>query len=118
MSSLHRMTRFARLVLVWFVLSVGIAAAAPALQPQSLQMVCSGGVMKLVSLGDEGPATALPTLDCPLCAPFQAPPPARQPSLRSADPAPPDAVHASVPAALLRAAPAPARGPPMATRLS
>lgn len=118
MQSLRQMTRFARLVLAWFVLSVGIAAAAPAVQPQTLQMVCSGGVMKLVDVGDEGAATALPALDCPLCAPFLALPPARQAALRAADAAPVTMVPAADPPALHRAAPAPARGPPAATRLS
>ncbi len=119
MQPLRQMTRFARLVLAWFVLTVGVATAAPALQPQSLQMVCSGGTMKLVTVGQEGAATALPTLDCPLCASFHAPPPAsRQAALQPAVPAGLAVVRSADPPALFSAAPAPARGPPAAARLS
>lgn len=112
MQPLHRMTRFARFVLAWFVLSVGIAVAAPAVQPQGLQMVCSGGAMKWVDVGDEGGTTAQPTLDCPLCAPFHAPPAAMPPVLAAASRAPLASADLPDPPRLFSAAPAPARGPP------
>lgn len=118
MQSLRRMTRFARLVLAWFVLSVGVAIAAPAVQPQALQMVCSGGAMKLVTVGDEAGPAASATLDCPLCAPFHALPPASRQALRLADPLPLAAAVPADPPARPSAAPAPARGPPAAARLS
>lgn len=39
-----RQARFlARLVLAWFALPLGVALASPLVQPQSLEMVCSGG---------------------------------------------------------------------------
>jgi hypothetical protein len=75
-----RTARFlARLVLAWFVLCLGAAAAASALQPQGLEMVCSGGSMKLLPAqdSDDGNGGTLRIgLDCPLCSPAAAPPPA------------------------------------------
>jgi hypothetical protein len=54
-----------RLVLVWFVLSLGVAVASPLVKPGSVQLVCSGTSVKLVNTdGDEASAH---TLDCPLC---------------------------------------------------
>ena len=70
MEILRRAHRLTRLVLVWFALSVGFAIAAPVVQPQSLEMVCSGtGGMKMMMLDDQG---ALPDpgghmKDCRLC---------------------------------------------------
>src|SRR5690606_27010766 len=73
-----RSARFlARLVLAWFVLVVGAAAAAPLLQgPSGLQVICSGGSMQLVDVGDEdGRPSPVATLDCPLCVAAVPPPP-------------------------------------------
>ena len=54
MEALRRAHRITRLVLAWFALSVGIAVAAPVLQPQSIEMVCSGtGGMKMM-MDDQG----------------------------------------------------------------
>jgi len=108
-----RQARFlARLVLAWFVLAIGVAVASPVVQPKATQLVCSGGTMKLLVLGDgDDPASSL-TLDCPLCATPAGPPPVVaatgvQVGLSySVQP---------VPAARLAArtaAPLPARGPP------
>ena len=109
-----RQARFlARLVLAWFTLAVGVAVASPLVQPQSLRMVCSDGVMKLqLPAGEEGELPSVHTLDCPLCGATAAPPPvhrvpaAEQPLGRVVQP---------IPAARLAeriAAPMPARGPP------
>jgi hypothetical protein len=78
MQTLRHMTRLARLVLAGFLLSLGVAAAAPALKPHVLEMVCSGGVYKLVS--QEGGAPGAAALDCPLCAPAGLPPVACAPA--------------------------------------
>ena len=108
-----RQARFlARLVLAWFALALGVAIASPVVQPKSTQLVCSGGEMKLVVLGDPGEPATSHTLDCPLCAPFVAPPPVVaftgvQTGLAY--------VLQTIPAAQLAArtaAPLPARGPP------
>lgn len=109
-----RSARFlARFVLAWFVLVVGLAAAAPVVQPQSLDVICSGGMMKLVVQGDadEGQASAAVSLDCPLCMSV-APPPA---VVTVAGPQPLGRALQSIPAAHIAAftRPAlPARGPP------
>ena len=111
-----RHARFlARLVLAWFVLALGAAAAAPIVQPQATELVCSaGGAMKLIVKGDDGGKEVKShTLDCPLCATLSAPPPAI--GLQTE---PPHALaHALRPIAAVHlaartAAPLPARGPP------
>ena len=108
----------ARLVLVWFVLSVGVAVAAPWVSPKSMDIVCSGsGAAKLgVKTGDGavGAGALLDAgMDCALCAPTGAPP-ARL-TLTAAPPSP--LAHALRPIAQAAhaarvAAPLPARGPP------
>lgn len=77
MHALRHTHILARLVLAWFVLATGVAVASPFINPQAVQLICSGsGVVKLVSLGDDGDqAMAGHTLDCPLCAAMSAPPP-------------------------------------------
>ena len=67
----------ARLALVWFALSLGVAIASPLVQPKGLELVCTGvGPMKfVVHSGDDATDVATHTLDCPLCAMTSAPPP-------------------------------------------
>lgn len=115
MSNLRHVHFLARFVLVWFTLSVGVAIASPIVQPQAMELVCSGaGAMKLLVKTDDGSQKASShTLECPWCASISAPPPvARQ----SVEPAQPLAhVLQSIPAAHVAArtaAPLPARGPP------
>ena len=75
MEILRRAHRLTRLVLAWFALSVGIAIAAPVLQPQSLEMVCSGtGGMKMM-VDDQGgvPDPGGHMKDCRLCVMTGAP---------------------------------------------
>ncbi len=68
----------ARLVLAWFVLSIGVAVASPLVKPQLMELICSGsGVVKLLVQTDDGMQEApRHTLDCPLCVHTAAPPPA------------------------------------------
>lgn len=68
----------ARCVLAWFVLSLGLAVAAPIVQPESMALVCSasGNTKLLVGNGDGTAASASYTLDCVLCFVANAPPPA------------------------------------------
>jgi len=110
----HLITRFA---LVWFALFVCVAAASPLVNPQSMEMVCSGsGVMKLVIQGqsDDGVGVASGhALDCSLCGTVGAPPPISLslPAL----PQPLAYALQSIPQARIAAltgAPLPARGPP------
>lgn len=115
MQRLRQARLLVRLVLAWFALAVGVAVAAPVVQPSSAQLVCTGtGLMKLIVPGDDGtgqPADSH-TLDCPLCASVAPPPPlARAPE----SPHPLAHVLQPVPAARHAAriaAPLPARGPP------
>ena len=108
-----------RLALDWFALFVCVAAASPLVNPQSMEMVCSGsGVMKMViqdqSQSDEGLGVASAhTQDCSLCGAVGAPPPVaiNLPAL----PQPLAYALQSIPAARIAAltgAPLPARGPP------
>ncbi|MGQ0711577.1 MAG: DUF2946 domain-containing protein [Rhodoferax sp.] len=53
---LRQSTATARLVLVWFVLAMGVAVAAPALQPLALGPVCSSPAASADSDGGAAPA--------------------------------------------------------------
>lgn len=116
MQTLRHFTFLSRLVLAWFVLSLGVAVAAPLVAPHNTVLVCTGtGVMKVLVTADDGSTTeaARATMDCPLCAPT-APPPA----LVAAPVAPVHALSyalqgiASAHIAARTAAPLPPRGPP------
>jgi hypothetical protein len=113
---LRRASHITRFMLVWFVLSLGVAVAAPLVNPQSTELICSGaGVMKLLVKNADGTSTeeSRRMLDCPMCATVAAPPPMGQ---TLAELAPPMGhVLQAIPAehiAALTAAPPPARGPP------
>lgn len=114
MQQLRNTVQITRLVLVWFVLSMGVAIASPVLNPAGMDMVCTGtGVMKLVVQGDDDAAASSLTLDCPLCASINAPPPAINNALTQPSPL----AHALQPVAsahiaALTAPPLPSRGPP------
>ncbi|TXH30003.1 MAG: DUF2946 domain-containing protein [Burkholderiaceae bacterium] len=113
--ALRSLRWLARLVLAWFVLSIGVAVASPLVKPQSLELICSGsGAIKLLLKTDDG-AQELQThtLDCPLCVHVGAPPPASLARLPVVHPL----AHAlrPIPAAHIAArtaAPLPPRGPP------
>lgn len=113
----HRLARF---VLVWFVLSIGVAVASPWVHPKTMDWVCtSSGTMKWVALDDapdsDAAATVVQhTLDCPMCASFSAPLPVlRVPSWTASPLAqalqPLTAAHI----AAATAPPLPSRGPPV-----
>lgn len=114
MQALRNATLLARLVLAWFALALGVALAAPVVQAQGLELVCSGGAgMKLVAAGADDSVPSGHTLDCPLCLGLDAPPEAPSGALPRVPVA--DALrHAAVPAqrTARAAAPLPARGPP------
>ena len=68
--------RSLRLVLAWFVLSIGCAIASPIVAPQSMALLCTANGISLVKVGGFGEAqesgqagspTAASTIDCPLC---------------------------------------------------
>ncbi len=115
LQSLRSAHRLARLVLVWFVLSLGVAVASPVVNPQAMELICSGsGAIKVLVKTDDGVKEVSGVMtDCPLCVVAGTPPPA----VRSgAEPVQPLAhvLHpvAAAHIAWLTAAPLPARGPP------
>ncbi len=113
-----RRSRFlARLVLAWFVLSLGAAVASPIVAPQGLEVICSSaGVMKVLVRAADGSVSEVskPMLDCPACAaPVAAPPPVV--GTQVVPPQPLAYALQSLPSAHIAAriaAPLPARGPP------
>lgn len=105
-----------RLVLAWFVLTLGAASAAPVVHPTTMALVCSEGGAKVVLVDRDGAAVHGKghTLDCPLCLPAAVPPataaprtPAPQPSIAAVTVS--SASHATASAG----APLPPRGPPV-----
>ena len=78
LQSLREARSIVRWMLLCFALSIGVAVAAPLLNPQSIELVCTAtGSVKLVPVG-EGAGTTSPasdhTLHCVMCLPFGAPP--------------------------------------------
>lgn len=117
MPALRRARLLASFVLAWFALSLGVAVASPLVQPKPMEIVCSaaGASMRVVMTDDGAQAPAAGHLDCPLCLPTGAPPPALP---LAALPVIQPLGHAlqSIPAARIAtatAAPLPARGPPL-----
>jgi len=107
-----------RLVLAWFVLTLGVATAAPLIHPVTMTVVCAESGTKMVMVDADGaPVTAHGsghTLDCPMCLPAALPPGFAVGELPSL-PAQACAVHPFVSArvAALVGAPLPPRGPPV-----
>lgn len=108
---------FGRWVLLWFVLSLGAAAASPIVHPQAVELVCaaSGAVKAVVQTDDGVQELGAAHAECPLCLPTGAPPPAAAapafgfplPLGRGVQPIPSRLAAAG-------AAPLDARGPPAA----
>lgn len=119
MNPLHTLRNtpwLARLALLWFALTLGMAVAAPVLTGDKQVTLCSaGGMVKLV-LNDDGSTSSAPAaLDCPLCAVGGAPGPVM---LLPSEP-PRTSCHtrqgfSAAHSITLSAAPLPARGPPIA----
>jgi hypothetical protein len=104
-----------RLVMLWFMLSLGVAAASPLVHPQSMELICStGGMVKVVVQTDDGVQEFGTThWDCALCL-VGGPPPLPS-TAKLTSPLPLGYALQSIPAARLAAAtaaPLPARGPP------
>ncbi len=120
MQRLRSLSLLARLILAWFVLTVGVAIASPIVHPQTMELVCTtGGAAKLVVLDDDGEqaTTAVHhTLDCPLCLQLSAPAALDQAAVHHPEPlahALQTAVAATI--AAMVGAPLPPRGPPAFT---
>ncbi|MCT9811706.1 DUF2946 family protein [Acidovorax sp. Be4] len=118
MQILRNSISLARLVMVWFALTLGIAVASPFVSPQTMEMICSAsGGMKMIVVGDDGQqvtANGQHSLDCPLCLSANAPPP-QQTAQLFAQPQPLGRALQPVVSARIAAlvgAPLPPRGPP------
>lgn len=109
----HHLCRF---VLLWFVLSLGVAVASPIVNPQAIELVCStAGAIKVIVQTDSGAQElGASHMDCPLCMLGGAPPPSVHavdlPNLLPLGHAVQPTEAARIAAAT--AAPPPARGPP------
>jgi hypothetical protein len=76
LQSLRQAHTIVRWMLVWFALSLGVAVASPAVNPQALTLVCSaaGAVQLKVGTDGDAPQSMAHTLDCVLCMVAGAPP--------------------------------------------
>ena len=116
MHALRTSLQLSRLVLAWFVLTLGVAVLSPMVYPQAMELVCSsGGATQLVLVGNDGQAAPAghQTLDCSACFAATLPPW----PVRAEMPRPQPLAHAVQPTtaahiAALVGAPLPPRGPP------
>jgi len=119
MSLLHTLRNtpwLAKLALLWFALTLGVAVASPMVNPQEELIICtSAGMVKVKLLADGSISTeASSELSCPLCVVGGAAPP----TLVSLQPAPAPALTyvqpgiTSFQVTASTAAPPPSRGPP------
>jgi hypothetical protein len=107
---------FARLVLAWFVLTLGVAGASPIVHPQMMPICSADGGVRFIAIGDDGQPVNVSqhTLDCSLCFAATVPLPA-VPSLPAT---PQPLTHTLAQAASTHVvvapvgAPLPPRGPP------
>jgi hypothetical protein len=111
--TLRRSHTLARLVLVWFVLAMGVAIAAPAVQPLGMGDICSASAVAQGQQPETGGAGSHHTLQCVLCLSAGAPPLVTPASLSFASPS--ESVVSEAPAVVALAArksPLAARAPP------
>ena len=111
--TLRRSHTLARLVLVWFVLAMGVAIAAPAVQPLDLGGICSASAKSQNQQPEAGGAANHHTLQCVLCLGVGAPPLAALTPIGATFAADVLVPHAPAVVALaLRNSPLSARAPP------
>ena len=75
MQTLRNARLLGRLVILWLVLSLGVAVASPLLKPVSMDVVCSASGVAIVFHDDALRSSNPSGLHCPLCLPLSAPPP-------------------------------------------
>ena len=75
MQTLRNARLLGRLVILWLVLSLGVAVASPLLKPVSMDVVCSASGAAIVFHDDALRSSNPSGLHCPLCLPLSAPPP-------------------------------------------
>ena len=106
----------AKLALLWFALTLGVAVASPMVNPQEELIICTtAGMVKVILNADGSISTeASGELSCPLCVVGSGAPPSF--SIALPEPVQPlGYVLQSIPAAHIAAstaAPPPSRGPP------
>ncbi len=105
----------ARLALLWFAVTLGVAVASPLVNPQDELVICTSAGMVKVVLNADGSISTEPSseLSCPLCVVGGAPPSFVSVIISPAQPL--GRVLQSIPAARIAAstaAPPPSRGPP------
>jgi len=118
MSFLHTLRNIpwlAKLALLWFAVTLGVAVASPMVNSQQELLICTSVGMAKVVLSDDGSVTTSPVAQahCPLCVTGGVPP--GFVSLVFEPVLPLGRVLQSIPAAhiaALTAAPPPSRGPP------
>lgn len=113
--SLRKSPWLAKMALLWFLLTLGVAVASPFVNPQHQASICSAsaGMVIVVLDDDSNTSSASNTLDCPLCVIAQASVPVQLRVTETIQPL--GQVLKSIPAACLAAAtaaPPPSRGPP------
>jgi hypothetical protein len=76
MNKPETMVKFRLWILAWFLISLGVATAAPMVQPRTLEVVCStaGSLKVFVHTPDGTEPLGATALDCPLCLVGGAPP--------------------------------------------
>lgn len=74
--SLRSSPWLAKLALLWFVLTLGVAVASPVVHPQEERVICSSAGMQKVVLNDDGSisTSSVEGMSCPLCLMADAPP--------------------------------------------
>lgn len=77
LQSLRNAPWLARLALLWFALTLGVAVASPMVNPQEELVICSSAGMVKVKLNADGSLSTEPSADvhCPLCLVGVAAPP-------------------------------------------
>ena len=118
MSFLHTLRNtpwLAKLALLWFAVTLGVAVASPLVNPQQELLICTSVGMAKVVLADDGSVTTNPVAQahCPLCLTSGLPP--SFVSLVFEPLLPLGRVLQSIPAARIAAltgAPPPSRAPP------
>lgn len=102
-------------VMAWFVLALGVAVAAPVVQPRTMEIVCAGSGAAKILLHTNAGTLELGThgTECPLCL-FSAAPPPPASALNGlfAPLAHASTLHFSSPVVVASAVSPPARGPP------
>lgn len=118
MPTSRRFRRFARFMLAWWMLSLGVASAAPFVVLPAIERICSGAgpVQFIWAVHPDAAAPDGHRIDCPLCLPMAAPPPAALQAGPLALPQTPGpCTRTAAPRATHSAAPLQARGPPFFT---